>query len=599
MSHHHHHHHHLFLFLHLLVSLIPVFSDLAADRSALLRLQEAVGGQTLRWNTTAGSSPCNSWRGVVCNATTNRVVELRLPGSGLRGTLPPNSVGNLTELRVLSLRNNALSGQLPSDLASCTYLEDIHLSGNSFSGEIPDTFFTLTNLLRVNFAGNRFSGNLSTNFNNLINLRTLYLESNQLTGPIPDWNNLTNLRNFNVSFNIDVTGSIPSTLANFSDQSFLGTSLCGRPLPSCSSNGGNNLSDGAIAGIAIGSFAALLIILCVAFVLWKTYRSRKVLPHRSPAPRSPAGDIRTPDTEQYNWRNNEYLETKKESDGLVFLGKEDAVFSLQELLSASAEVMGKGTIGSTYKAYFESGIQVVVKRLKNVSVPEAEFRVKIEEVGSLLHRNLEPLRGYFYGTEEKLLVYRPMPKGSLAAALHSYGMSNQSLSLETRCRIAVGVASGIEYLHSVGSGTVHGNIRSSNVFITEDYEARVSEYGLARLVASSSSLNGYRAPEVLDTRVGSQKADVYGLGVLLLELLTGREPDGILTEEGVALPDWVQTVVEDKGTAAVIDPSLIGREESEDQVVELLLVALSCTSRQPSGRPSAADVVRRLRKICD
>ncbi|XP_042018893.1 probable inactive receptor kinase At3g02880 [Salvia splendens] len=173
---------------------------------------------------------------------------------------------------------------------------------------------------------------------------------------------------------------------------------------------------------------------------------------------------------------------------------------------------------------------------------------------------------------------------------------NESLSLETRCRIAVGVASGIEYLHSVGSGTVHGNIRSSNVFITEDYEARVSEYGLAQLVASSSSLNGYRAPEVLDTRVGSQKADVYGLGVLLLELLTGREPDGILTEEGVALPDWVQTVVEEKGTAAVIDPSLFGREES---VVELLLVALSCTSRQPSGRPSAADVVRRLRKICD
>ncbi|KAG6399052.1 hypothetical protein SASPL_140526 [Salvia splendens] len=121
----------------------------------------------------------------------------------------------------------------------------------------------------------------------------------------------------------------------------------------------------------------------------------------SPAPRSPAGDIRTPVTEQYNWRNNEYSETKKDSDGLVFWGKEDEVFSLQELLSASAEVMGKGTIGSTYKAYFESGIQVVVKRLKNVSVPEAEFRVKIKEVGSLLHRNLEPLRGYFYGTEEK------------------------------------------------------------------------------------------------------------------------------------------------------------------------------------------------------
>ncbi|XP_057777538.1 probable inactive receptor kinase RLK902 [Salvia miltiorrhiza] len=585
-------------FLHLLLlslsSLLPVFSDLAADRSALLRLQAAVGGQTIRWDTSAGSSPCNSWRGVTCNTTTDRVIELRLPGSGLRGSLPLNSVGNLTELRVLSLRNNALSGQLPSDLASCTQLENIQLQGNSFSGEIPESFFSLTNLLRVNFAGNSFSGNLSPNFNNLTNLRTLYLENNQLTGPIPDWNNLISLRNFNVSFNNGVTGSIPSSLDNFSDQSFLGTSLCGRPLPSCPSSDGNKLSAGAIAGIAVGSLVALLITICAFFVLWKTYRSRKVLPQRSPAPRSPA---RRQDIEVWTPNAEQYSEMKKD-DGLVFLGKDAQVFSLQELLSASAEVMGKGTLGSTYKAYFESGIEVIVKRLKKVSVSEGEFRAKMEEIGALLHRNLEPLGGYFYGTEEKLLLYHPMPKGSLATALHGYGMKKQFLSLETRGRIAVEMASAIEYLHSVGPGSAHGNIKSSNVFITDDYEARVAEFGLAQLVSPASGLNGYRAPEVMDTRGGWQKADVYGLGVVLLELLTGREPDGILTEEGVALPNWVQTVVEEKGTSAVIDPTLLSHHDSDNQVMELLLVALSCTSRDPHGRPSAADVRRRLRKIC-
>lgn len=285
-------------------------------------------------------------------------------------------------------------------------------------------------------------------------------------------------------------------------------------------------------------------------------------------------------------------------DGMVFIGKDVDGFSLQELLSASAEAMGKGTVGSTYKAYFESGIQVIVKRLKNVCVSEVEFRTKIEEVGSLVHQNLEPLRGYFYGREEKLLIYEPMPNGSLSALLHGYGLNKKLVSLEMRSRIAMGTASAIEYLHSISSKTAHGNIKSSNVFVSDEYEARVSEVGLTQLVSSIANLNGYRAPEVTDTRSVAQKADVYSVGVLLLELLTGREPDRILTEEGIELPNWVQSVVEEKGTSAVIDPDLLTYDNSEDQLVELLLLALSCTTRHPQTRPSAADLTRRLHNIC-
>lgn len=409
-----------------LTSLLPVFSDLAADRSALLALRADLGGRTLRWNISTTSSPC-SWRGVVCDNTTGRVVRLRLPGSGLRGQLRLNSIGNLSELRVLSLRNNALSGQLPSDLASCTLLEEIHLQGNSFSGEIPESFFGLTNLLSANLAGNSFSGNLSSRFNSLTGLRTLYLENNTFTGLLPDWDGLINLNNFNVSYN-GLTGSIPSMFGDFSDQSFLGTSLCGRPLASCSSSDGDKLSGGAIAGIAVGSFFALVFILFASFILWRTYRSRKVLPQRSPyRPRSPANPLPNSSiVERYDdvpiqHRAAAIKNNVNGGDGLVFLGKDVQAFSLPELLRASAEVMGKGTVGSTYKAYFESGIQVVVKRLKNVSVSEGEFRAKMEDVGSFSHHNLEPLRGYFYGREEKLLLYEPMPKGSLSQLLHGYG----------------------------------------------------------------------------------------------------------------------------------------------------------------------------------
>lgn len=106
------------------------------------------------------------------------------------------------------------------------------------------------------------------------------------------------------------------------------------------------------------------------------------------------------------------------NDGLVFLGEDVQVLGLQELLRSSAQVLGKGTVGSTYKAYLESGVEVIVKRLKNVCLSEKEFKGKIEELRALLHENLEPLRGYFYGRDEKLRIYQSLPKASLFVLLH-------------------------------------------------------------------------------------------------------------------------------------------------------------------------------------
>ncbi|KAI3453161.1 hypothetical protein Pfo_009824 [Paulownia fortunei] len=607
-------HHHLLLTLSL-TFLPPIYSLLDADRSALLRLQAAVRGRTLLWNTNS-ATPC-SWEGVGCDDTTNRVIVLRLPGDGLRGQLPLNSIGNLTELRVLSLRGNSLFGQIPSDLASCTQLQDLHLQGNMFSGEIPESFFTLRNLLRVNLARNNFSGNLSSGFNNLTKLRTLYLENNQFTGSLPDLHSLIELRNFNVSFN-GLTGYVPASLGTFPSQSFLGTSLCGRPLVSCSSNNGNKLSGGAIAGIAVGSGVVLLLILIVLFISWRKYRSRKILPRteRSPMPPSPAKPL-----EHENWNPNPIVVAEEDkwsnynfssqirtnerfgmanknggSDGLVFFGEDVEMFSLEELLRSSAEVLGKGTVGSTYKAYFDSGVEAIVKRLKNVCLSEDEFRGKIEEVGSFIHENLEPLRGYFYGRDEKLLLYEPMPKGSLSALLH--GNKKRPLSWEIRAKIALGTAHAIEYLHSISPGTTHGNIKSSNIFLTDYYNARVSEFGLTQLVSSISNLNGYRAPEVTDSRKISQQADIYSFGVLLLELLTSKAPDSVLTEEGIELPNWVQSVVQEKWTIEVFDPDLLRYENLEEKMVQLLHLAISCTAQNPDRRPSMVEVARRIKEIC-
>ncbi|KAL8549704.1 hypothetical protein ACS0TY_008516 [Phlomoides rotata] len=590
---------HYLLFLSL-TFLPPIISDLAADRTALLRLRIAVRGRTLRWNTTA-ATPC-SWRGVTCSTATNRVTRLRLPGSGLRGPLPLNSVGNLTQLQVLSLRGNSLSGELPADLASCKLLEEIHLQGNSFSGQIPASFFTLENLARVNLAGNGFSGNLPPGFNNLTNLWILYLENNNFTGALPDWNSLNQLRNLNVSFN-RLTGSVPSNLAFFGEQSFLGTSLCGAPLAgSCSSNSGNRLSGGAIAGIVVGSVIVLLLLLAILFVSWKTYRKLKILPRTERSTMPPSPSVPNQSSLIFNYYSgNERAIKNRGGDGLVFFGEYVEMFSLDELLRSSAEAMekgkGKGSVGSTYKAYFESGVEVIVKRLKNVCVPEQEFIAKIEEVGSLVHENLEPLRGYFYGRDEKLLLYEPMPRGSLNQLLHLQG-NNTTVSWEIRTRISVGTAFAIEYLHTKSSATTHGNIKSSNIFFTDYYNARVTEFGLTHLVSSSSKLSGYRAPEVMDSRRISQKADVYSFGVVLLELVTSKEPDRLLIEEGIELPNWVESVIQEKGMIRVFDPQLVSCETVEEAMMQLVHLALSCTSRTPERRPSMVEVRQRIEEIC-
>ncbi|KAK2996789.1 hypothetical protein RJ639_026135, partial [Escallonia herrerae] len=271
------------LLLLLALTFIPTgTSDLASDRAALLALRSAVGGRTLLWNA-AQDTPC-LWAGVQCHA--DRVTALRLPGVSLSGQLPVGTVGNLTRLRTLSLRLNALSGPLPSDLSSCLDLRNLYLHGNRFSGPVPDFLFTLHGLVRLNLAGNNFSGEISPGFNNLTRLRTLYLQNNRFSGPIPDLK-FANLDQFNVSFN-QLNGSVPESLRSKPESCFLGNSLCGPPLESCPSHGialppatagtgsgkhKKGLSGGAIAGIVIGSVLGLLLLLLLLFVLCRRRRS--------------------------------------------------------------------------------------------------------------------------------------------------------------------------------------------------------------------------------------------------------------------------------------------------------------------------------------
>ncbi|KAK6155864.1 hypothetical protein DH2020_010112 [Rehmannia glutinosa] len=288
---------------------------------------------------------------------------------------------------------------------------------------------------------------------------------------------------------------------------------------------------------------------------------------------------------------------------LVFIEDANATFGLEDVLRASAEVLGKGTFGTSYKGTLENGNTIMVKRLRDVIITFEDFQHHMEVIGRTRNENIAEVRAYYYHKDEKLLLYDYYNHGSISALLHGkIGTGRKPLDWETRLKIAVGAARGIAHIHKQdGRKLVHGNIKSSNIFLNRQKYGIVSDAGLAKLTnpirLSGMRTSGYYAPEVTDTRRVSQASDIYSFGVVLLELISGK-PSQFTADDGkvISLVNWIQSVVREGWTAEVFDVQLL-RYENEELMVQLLQIAMECVNIVPERRLSMSAVVNMLEEI--
>lgn len=284
-------------------------------------------------------------------------------------------------------------------------------------------------------------------------------------------------------------------------------------------------------------------------------------------------------------------------------------FTLRDLEQAtrrfsSENVVGEGGYGVVYKGTLINGTEVAVKKLlNNLGQAEKEFRVEVEAIGHVRHKNLVRLLGYCIEGTHRMLVYEYVDNGNLEQWLHGDIRQCGALTWEARMKVLLGIAKALSYLHeAIEPKVVHRDIKSSNILIDHDFNGKLSDFGLAKLLDSGEShINtrvmgtfGYVAPEYANTGMLNEKSDIYSFGVLLLEAVTGRDPvDYNRVANEINLVEWLKMMVGNRRAEEVVDPNL-DPKPSTHALKRALLVALRCVDPDSEKRPKMSQVVRML-----
>ncbi|KAL9250594.1 Brassinosteroid LRR receptor kinase-like protein [Drosera capensis] len=495
----------------------------------------------------------------------------------------------------LDLSYNALEGSIPKELGEMYYLSIMNLAHNNLSGPIPEELGDLKNVGLIDLSYNHLSGQIPQSLTGLTLLTDIDLSNNDISGVIPD------------------TGQFETFPAyRFSNNS----GLCGYPLSPCHSSSGyagsqhqKHRRQASLAGsVAMGLLFSLFCIFGLIIVGVEMRKRRKK--------QEAAVDVHVDGNSHSGTANSAWkLTSTREalSINLATFDKPLRKLTFADLLEATNgfhndSLIGSGGFGDVYKAQLKDGSIVAIKKLLHVSGQgDREFTAEMETIGKIKHQNLVPLLGYCKVGEERLLVYEYMKYGSLEDVLQDRRKAGIKLSWAARREIAIGAAKGLAFLHhNCIPHIIHRDMKSSNVLLDENLKARVSDFGMARLVSamdthlSVSTLAGtpgYVPPEYYQSFRCSAKGDVYSYGVVLLELLTGKQPTDSSDFGDNNLVGWVEQHAKLK-ISDVFDPELMKEDPSlEIELLQHLKVACACLDDRPWRRPTMIQVLAMFKEI--
>ncbi|XP_047311359.1 leucine-rich repeat receptor-like serine/threonine/tyrosine-protein kinase SOBIR1 [Impatiens glandulifera] len=580
-----------------------------------------VNGQSLHHETA-----CHAADGIYCerrlvnNTHVLRITRIVLESHHLHGTLSP-AIGRLSELRELSLPHNFLSGSIPPQISDCRKLEILNLRNNRFSGKVPPVLSSLIRLRIIDFASNELNGDLSF-LRYFPNLEKLSLENNKFSGKIPNSvQSFLNLQSFNFSGNNGI--SLPKRyilLENSNTRSDGASSIAMTPSSSPLASKNLNSTDsgpspspstspaaenkkkknkhpttwilGFVAGLVAGTISGLLFSLLFKIVTF-------IIQGRGKEP----GIVI-------------FSQSIKNTEDLAFLQQEDGL--------ASLELIGKGGCGEVYKSELpgSDGKLIAIKKIipvkegSDLSDEESRFldkkmrqiKSEIQTVGQIRHRNLLPLLAYVPRPDCHFLIYEFMKNGSLQDTLYLAVQGKVELDWLARHKIAIGIATGLEYLHlSQSTRIIHRDLKPANVLLDDNMEARITDFGLAKVMPDANThitasnvagTAGYIAPEYHQTLKFTDKCDIYSFGVLLGALVMGKFPTDEFFQQTAepTLVKWMRSIMTSEEPLRAIDPMMIGNGFHE-QMLLVLKIACFCTIDDPKQRPNSKEVCVMLSQI--
>ncbi|KAL6501188.1 hypothetical protein OROHE_025051 [Orobanche hederae] len=506
----------------------------------------------------------------------------------------PLSIFSISTLQTFVASGNNLRGDIPDQFEDCPLLSLLDLSYNNFSGKVPQSIASCEKMVTLDLGSNRFTGEIPRAIADMPTLSVLDLSNNILVGEIPeDFGSSQALEMLNLSYN-KLEGPVPNNglLTTIDPKNLVGNAgLCGAILPPCSESiiRTPRPRNAYVKHIVIGLLVGISVISAVGLLV---FAGRQVYKKWYLCSNS-FTDWFKKNNSEWPWR---------------LVGFQRLHFTSSDILACLKEsnVIGIGGSGIVYKAELQNPHSVVaVKKLWRSSKGDVEtggeLLMEVDLLGKLRHRNIVRLLGYLHNDADIMMVCEYMPNGSLGSALHGKQAGKVLVDWVLRYNIALGVAQGLAYLHhDCHPPVIHRDVKSSNILLDGDFEAKIADFGLARTmmhknqtVSMVAGSYGYIAPEYGYTLKVDEKSDIYSFGVVLLELLTGKMPVDPSFGEPIDIVQWVRRKINSKPD--VLDTDIAGEcKHVQEEMILVLKIALLCTAKLPKDRPSMRDIITML-----